>query len=56
MFSWKKNAGTESQGACRQDKLLGDNPPVVNNSDSHSLAVREMLQLSLEMLLLKSGS
>jgi hypothetical protein len=25
----KKNTGRESQGACRQDELIGDKPPVV---------------------------
>jgi hypothetical protein len=25
----KKNTGRESQGACRQDKLIGGKPPVV---------------------------
>jgi hypothetical protein len=25
----KKNAGRESQGACRQDELIGGKPPVV---------------------------
>jgi hypothetical protein len=26
----KKIAGGESQGACHQDELIGDKPPVVN--------------------------
>jgi hypothetical protein len=25
----KKNAGRESQGACRQDELIGSKPPVI---------------------------
>jgi hypothetical protein len=29
VFSWKKNAGRESQGACRQEELIGGKPPVV---------------------------
>jgi hypothetical protein len=27
--SFEKNAGRESQGACRQDELIGGKPPVV---------------------------
>jgi hypothetical protein len=30
-----KITGRESQGACRQDELIGDKPPVVN-SDSEA--------------------
>jgi hypothetical protein len=30
----KRNAGRESQGACRQDELIGGKTPVVNHSDS----------------------
>jgi hypothetical protein len=33
----KKNAGRQSQGACRQDKLLGGKLPVESNSDSVSV-------------------
>jgi hypothetical protein len=29
----KKISGRESQGAWRQDELIGGKPPVVNNSD-----------------------
>jgi hypothetical protein len=25
----EKNAGSESQGACRQDELIGGKPPVI---------------------------
>jgi hypothetical protein len=28
--SVEKKTGTESQGACRQDELIGGKPPVVN--------------------------
>jgi hypothetical protein len=28
-IQFKKIAGCESQGACRQDKLIGGKPPVV---------------------------
>jgi hypothetical protein len=28
-YSFEKIAGRESQGACRQDKLIGGKPPVV---------------------------
>jgi hypothetical protein len=28
-FQLKKNIGRESQGACRQDELIGGKPPVV---------------------------
>jgi hypothetical protein len=30
----KKNFGLEPQDVWRQDELIGDKPPVVNNSDS----------------------
>jgi hypothetical protein len=29
MYSVERNAGRESQGACRQDELIGGKPPVV---------------------------
>jgi hypothetical protein len=28
-YSVEKNAGRESQGACRRDELIGGKPPVV---------------------------
>jgi hypothetical protein len=28
-FQLKKNAGCESQGACRQDEVIGGKPPVI---------------------------
>jgi hypothetical protein len=28
-IQWEKNGGRESQGACRQDKIIGLKPPAV---------------------------
>jgi hypothetical protein len=28
-YSFEKNSGRESQGTCRQDKVIGGKPPVV---------------------------
>jgi hypothetical protein len=55
-----KITGRGSQGACRQDELIGGKQPVVNNSDSEEEAAgseppfREDLSMETEEQLLEA--